>query len=265
MKLLGLRLCEHDSNISYFDGTKLHYYKSERDYQIKHHGYDDLITWRDDIQRIFGVKPNEIDDIAIVIDPWQHNFPTDNEEFFPAIDYPLFKADCPVQRINHHYAHALSCFPVNNKIPDVEVVIDGFGEINNAWTVFKDNKVFERGYEKEHGSPGVEMFLAGKWLNIEYKKGSEYEIKADMVIKALGFDPEDLPYLFDTKELQVTKWGTVRTDFDTMETNLKGVFAAGDIVRGASLVVWAIKDGRDAAVAMKAYLENIESEKSKVA
>jgi len=99
----------------------------------------------------------------------------------------------------------------------------------------------------------------------EIKQGSEFEIKADMVIKALGFDPEDLPYLFDAKELQVTKWGTIKTDFDTMETNLKGVFAAGDIVRGASLVVWAIKDGRDAAVAMKNYLENIELEKSKVA
>ena len=99
----------------------------------------------------------------------------------------------------------------------------------------------------------------------EIKKGSEFEIKADMVIKALGFDPENLPHLFDAKELQVTKWGTIKTDFETMETNLKGVFAAGDIVRGASLVVWAIKDGRDAAAAMKAYLENIESEKSKVA
>jgi len=99
----------------------------------------------------------------------------------------------------------------------------------------------------------------------EIKKGSEFEIKADMIIKALGFDPEDLPYLFDTKELQVTKWGTVKTDFDTMETNLKGVFAAGDIVRGASLVVWAIKDGRDAAAAMKTYLENIEIKKTKVA
>jgi glutamate synthase (NADPH/NADH) small chain len=99
----------------------------------------------------------------------------------------------------------------------------------------------------------------------QIKQGSEFEIKADMVIKALGFDPEDLPYLFDTKELQVTKWGTVKTDFDTMETNLKGVFAAGDIVRGASLVVWAIKDGRDAAVAMKNYLENIKLKKSKVA
>ena len=99
----------------------------------------------------------------------------------------------------------------------------------------------------------------------EIKEGSDFMIKADMVIKALGFDPEDLPYLFDTKELQVTKWGTVKTDFDTMETNLKGVFAAGDIVRGASLVVWAIKDGRDAAAAMKTYLENIELKKSKVA
>ena len=99
----------------------------------------------------------------------------------------------------------------------------------------------------------------------EIKEGSEFEIKADMVIKALGFDPEDLPQLFDSKELQVTKWGTIKTDFDTMETNLKGVFAAGDIVRGASLVVWAIKDGRDAASAMKNYLENIEADKSKVA
>ena len=97
------------------------------------------------------------------------------------------------------------------------------------------------------------------------KKGSEFEIKADMVIKALGFDPEDLPYLFDSKELQVTKWGTLKTNFDTMETNIKGVFAAGDIVRGASLVVWAIKDGRDAATAMKTYLEDIELKKTKVA
>ena len=99
----------------------------------------------------------------------------------------------------------------------------------------------------------------------EVKGGSEFEIKADMVIKALGFNPENLPLLFDAKELQVTKWGTIKTDFDTMETNLKGVFAAGDIVRGASLVVWAIKDGREAASSIKTYLENIELKKIKVA
>ena len=99
----------------------------------------------------------------------------------------------------------------------------------------------------------------------EIKEGSEFEIKADMVIKALGFDPENLPLLFDAHELQVTRWGTIKTDFDTMETNLKGVFAAGDIVRGASLVVWAIKDGRDAASSIKTYLENNKLGKIKVA
>ena len=99
----------------------------------------------------------------------------------------------------------------------------------------------------------------------EIKEGSEFMVKADMVIKALGFDPENLPLLFDAQELQVTKWGTIKTDFNTMETNLKGVFAAGDIVRGASLVVWAIKDGRDAASSMKAYLENMQLKKTKVA
>ena len=99
----------------------------------------------------------------------------------------------------------------------------------------------------------------------EIKKGSEFEIKADMVIKALGFDPENLPLLFDAQELQVTKWGTIKADFDTMETNLQGVFAAGDIIRGASLVVWAIKDGRDAAQSIKNYLENSAIKKSKVA
>ncbi len=99
----------------------------------------------------------------------------------------------------------------------------------------------------------------------EIKKGSEFEVKADLVIKALGFDPENLPQLFDAQELQVTKWGTIKTDFDTLETNIKGVFAAGDIVRGASLVVWAIKDGRDAATGIKNYLENIEIKKTKVA
>ena len=99
----------------------------------------------------------------------------------------------------------------------------------------------------------------------EVKQGSEFEINADMVIKALGFDPEDLPSLFDAQELQVSAWGTIKADFSTMETNLNGVFAAGDIVRGASLVVWAIKDGRDAANSIKKYLEKKIISQTKVA
>ena len=82
-----------------------------------------------------------------------------------------------------------------------------------------------------------------------------------MVIKALGFDPEELPKLFDEEKLQVTNWGTVKTNFDTMETNIPGVFAAGDIIRGASLVVWAIKDGREAAKNIENYLELKQKQK----
>ena len=85
---------------------------------------------------------------------------------------------------------------------------------------------------------------------------SEFEIKTDMVIKALGFDPENLPKLFNCPELSISRWGTIKVDFKTMETNLSGIFAAGDIVRGASLVVWAIRDGRDAAASIQKYLEN---------
>ena len=99
----------------------------------------------------------------------------------------------------------------------------------------------------------------------EVQKNNQFEVKADMVIKALGFDPEDLPNLFGSKNLGITKWGTLKTNFDTMETNLSGVFAAGDIIRGASLVVWAIKDGRDAAESIKKYLERKEFKSEKVA
>ncbi|MEQ8587939.1 MAG: NAD(P)-dependent oxidoreductase [Thalassobaculaceae bacterium] len=85
-------------------------------------------------------------------------------------------------------------------------------------------------------------------------EGSSFTIECDMAIKALGFDPEDLPTLFGAEELKVSRWGTVGIDFKTMMTSLDGVFAAGDIVRGASLVVWAVRDGRDAADRIHDYL-----------
>tara|TARA_B100000686_G_scaffold352848_1_gene456224 strand:+ start:218 stop:1657 length:1440 start_codon:yes stop_codon:yes gene_type:complete len=99
----------------------------------------------------------------------------------------------------------------------------------------------------------------------EIQKNSEFHIKADIVIKALGFDPEDLPNLFNVQNLKITKWGTLKVNFDNMETNLPGVFAAGDIVRGASLVVWAIRDGREAAQYIEKFLENKFSTNTKVA
>jgi len=98
----------------------------------------------------------------------------------------------------------------------------------------------------------------------EIQENSEYNIKADIVIKSLGFDPENLPELFSSKELSVSRWGTIKIDLNTMQTNIDGIFAAGDIVRGASLVVWAIKDGRDAAIQIQKYLKEKIIEKDRV-
>jgi len=84
----------------------------------------------------------------------------------------------------------------------------------------------------------------------EVIEGADYVEDADLVIKALGFEPEDLPTLWDQPDLEVTRWGTVKAQFTTGATDMDGVYAIGDIVRGASLVVWAIKDGRDCADAI---------------
>ena len=98
----------------------------------------------------------------------------------------------------------------------------------------------------------------------EIQENSEFNIKADIVIKSLGFDPENLPELFSAKELSVSRRGTIKIDLSTMQTNIDGIFAAGDIVRGASLVVWAIKDGRDAATQIQKYLKEKSIQKNKV-
>ncbi len=89
----------------------------------------------------------------------------------------------------------------------------------------------------------------------EVDPGGDYAVEADLVVKALGYDAEDLPTLFGAPELGVSRWGTVLVDGKTLMTSLDGVFAAGDIVRGASLVVWAIRDGRDVSATMHAWLK----------
>jgi glutamate synthase (NADPH/NADH) small chain len=88
----------------------------------------------------------------------------------------------------------------------------------------------------------------------EVIEGADYVEPADLVITALGFEPEELPTLWGVPDLAVTRWGTIKADFRTHQTALPGVFAVGDIVRGASLVVWAIRDGREAADSVEAYL-----------
>lgn len=103
----------------------------------------------------------------------------------------------------------------------------------------------------ELGAPDA----SGRRAPVEIE-GAEFDLEADLIIKALGFEPEDMPALFDAPELKTTAYGTLRVDAETLETALPGVYAAGDIVRGASLVVWAIVDGRKAAAAITERLKD---------
>ena len=166
MKLLGVRVCEHDSNFSYFDGQTLRYFKSERLNRIKHHAYNDLYVWRDIVKNIFKDNPDEIGEIAIVVDPWlykQKPWNKEQENFFPSIDYPYINAKCPVFRVDHHYAHALSVY--DNF--DVHMVFDGFGDHEISWSIIKNDEIIERGDFIKHGSLGAQMGDTARTFEIE--------------------------------------------------------------------------------------------------
>ena len=171
MKLLSLRICEHDANFTYFDGSSVEYYKSERFYSIKHHNIS-IAKWEDEIKSVWGITSKDLDEVAIIFDPWHHGLEKIKEHFFPALEnYENFKADSKVTRLNHHYAHALSYWPILNKPPTVSIVIDGFGDFDKAWTVFKHDKLIEEGSHEFHGSIGTEMAQAGTICGIKCKHG----------------------------------------------------------------------------------------------
>jgi glutamate synthase (NADPH/NADH) small chain len=84
--------------------------------------------------------------------------------------------------------------------------------------------------------------------------GSDFEMKADLVLLAMGFTGAEKARLLGDLDLAITDRGTVWRDAQWM-TSVPGVFAAGDMQRGQSLIVWAIDDGRRAAAAVDAWLQ----------
>ena len=84
-------------------------------------------------------------------------------------------------------------------------------------------------------------------------QGSEEDLPADYVFLSIGFTGHDTPAVFDRLGVE-TDWGTVNAEYGKFATNIDNVFAAGDVRRGASLIVWAIAEGRGAARAIDEYL-----------
>jgi len=161
MKLLALRLCAHDSSFCYFNGHKLKYLKTERTKGIKHHAYNSLTDWKHDFVELFNEDINKIDQIGIVVDSPSTSIATSNAVQFNELELP-----CKTWRINHHYAHALSVWMIADRQPDVSIVMDGFGDLDHCWTVFKGDTAIDRGTVGVNGSLGMETAQAGRYLGI---------------------------------------------------------------------------------------------------
>lgn len=168
MKLIGLRVGAHDSNISYYDGETVRYYKSERRMQSKHHQINGVFDWRSHAQDVWGLDYNEIDEVATSFGS-QYEFerhfgnPKDVEKLVRAV--PNFPGPFKTFWLDHHYTHALSY--TSNIKPDVTIVMDGLGDFESAWSVFKGDKLIERSNNHVHGSIGLLMNQAATYMNIQ--------------------------------------------------------------------------------------------------
>jgi len=169
MKFLGLRLCEHDSNITYSDGHKVKYFKYERHNQIKHFGLNNLTDWIH-TQKLLNYKLEELDAIAIVIDVFRYPQvkKEDPEKLYEKLDLPFepfTSLKCPVYRLDHHYAHKLSNWPLVDS-SDVDFVLDGFGDLNRSCSIFRKHKLEEVYTLDTMHSFGKQMSSMGKHLGI---------------------------------------------------------------------------------------------------
>lgn len=192
-KLLGLRLNCHDSNISLYDGEKIRYYKPERDRQKKHHAYDNWLEWKEDIKRVWNIDARELSGIALVLEE-----PITNKETF---DFAECKEElnvsCEVWQINHHLAHTLSTRIIAPGNVHTDIVMDGQGDPDIVWSVFKKDKLIEEGSLERHGSIGGYMAEVGDFiLGIKAFHGLDIAGKV-MGIQSYGRFDEEFYRLLD--------------------------------------------------------------------
>jgi len=217
----------HDCNITYYDGETLHYIKTERLFQIKHHRiYEDEC---DDItKKLWGITRNEVDDF--IFTSFYGNTVGESNEEYDVINHIYAKSKSNgFQYIDHHYAHAL-CVSLLNDI-DVSINIDGSGAFK-SWSVYRDSKVIDCGYHETVGSIGggysrlAKPFhikghsddAAGKLMGLQsYGKINEEYLQ---YLKKYNFNNNVHPifdlqnyinYLADTNEAKKTKIDWLRT------------------------------------------------------
>jgi len=132
---------------------------------------------------------------------------------------------------------------------------------NNPWPlwphVFRTSSAHEEGGDRVYAVATTELAGAdGRVRALRGNKvadGTPFEMKADLVLLAMGFVGPEKSKLLGDLDVKLTEHGNVWRD-DRWMTSVPGVFAAGDMQRGQSLIVWAIDDGRRAAAAIDAHV-----------
>ena len=261
MKFLGLRLCAHDSNLAYADGSKVRFFKSERHNQIKHHGYGNLLEWVFVLNR-WNVSIQDLDGIAIVIDAEHYpNMPEPNHmalaEQYLINSEPFQQLKCPVYRVDHHYAHKLSVWPLGVENSDVDFVFDGFGDDRRSHTIFRGDNLESCATLDEAESIGRAMSGVGKWAGMT---GNSTDFAGKLMgLKSHGkIDPQFLAQLegitiFDIKELfKFRNWGQyigdkkegadhvgrlARNSTPSLRTHIPGLFPGACHSRGCSYLL----------------------------
>ena len=194
MKLLALRLCAHDSNITYFDGDRIKYKSFERDFQVKHFGFEGLYGWTRILEE-WNITPQDVDAVGIVMDTHAHNEvycePEKIEEDVEIAPFRDLGFKCPIHRIDHHYAHSLSFWPLGIE-PNLHFVFDGFGDDWMYRSVWRDGKLIDSSKsngQMMHYSPslGFIMTRLGALLDMQ----GHYLDQAGKIMALKAFGPTD--------------------------------------------------------------------------
>ena len=184
MKLLGIRLCDHDSNITITDGTKIQYHKTERHYGVKHHhlAFDRLKDYLTEK----GIDLSQIDDAAIIVD--DQNI-TKVDDLVQSIGLR-----CKIEKLDHHLAHALSVWPISRTEENTtDFILDGFGDYQVHHTVLKGGLPKRKHQEwnlEEMNSLGMAFGRFGKEIQMH---GSDIDF-AGKLMALKSWYPKDVQF-----------------------------------------------------------------------
>lgn len=169
MNLLGIRVCEHDSNFSFYNGSSIKYLKTERIFHEKHRAENNFDSWKHILKKEWQIDYKNLDAIGVVFDEWNYNLPIPKHNLiFPHSKTEVLNLDENIEvfKVEHHLAHSFGCNLITDQKPDVCIVIDGFGEDDISHSVYKNGKILDLNYYSKNGSIGVEMSKIKNHLHI---------------------------------------------------------------------------------------------------